>query len=190
MSSSNHNTFISIANNNTINYRDVNGNFTKKSKKGLKYKGNINKMTRQKNGFGVVKWEDGSHFSISFNNNHAEGPGKFYNATNKSIYNGYYENNIPKGYGCYESLQYQVTFEGEWCKKELSGIGIEIWNDETYYQALLWHPSFLYLNNNYSNQVFQTIHLLCHHLYFQLLFLHTVPQVKLSFHIYLLHPSC
>lgn len=135
LSSSNHNTFISIANNNTINYRDVNGNFTKKSKKGLKYKGNINKMTRQKNGFGVVKWEDGSHFSISFNNNHAEGPGKFYNATNKSIYNGYYENNIPKGYGCYESLQYQVTFEGEWCKKELSGIGIEIWNDETYYQG-------------------------------------------------------
>lgn len=118
-----------------LNAREINGNFTIKPRKGLKFRGNIKKGSKQKNGFGIVTWEDGSKFFSSFLNNHAKGISRFYNSANKTEFCGFYENNIPCGYGVFSSLLHQVTFEGNWGKKELVGIGIEKWKDETYYQG-------------------------------------------------------
>ena len=118
-----------------LNAREISGNFTVKPRKGMKFKGNVKKETKQENGFGIVTWEDGSKFYSNFSNNHAKGISRFYNAANKSVFCGFYDNNIPCGYGIFNSIIHQVAFEGNWGKKELVGIGTEIWNDETYYQG-------------------------------------------------------
>ena len=118
-----------------LNPKDINGNFTIKPRKGLKFKGTVSPKTHKKNGFGIVRWEDGSKFLAIFENNHAQGICRYHNTANKSVYIGTYENNTPKGYGIFQSQQSQVSYEGIWTQKELNGIGIEIWSDETYYQG-------------------------------------------------------
>ena len=112
---------------------EIYGYFLKKPNKILNYIGEKDKITKKKNGFGIVTWEDKSELSGYFKDNKVYGICKFKNSQNKSIYFGEYENNIPKGFGSYKSIEYKK--EGYWEKYRLNGIGYEIWEDLSFYQG-------------------------------------------------------
>ena len=120
---------------NIINKKEeeIYGFFLKKSNKSLKYHGEKDKFTHKKNGYGIVTWDDKSQLSGMFKDNKVSGFCKFKNQKNKTIYKGEYINNIPKGYGRYETLHY--IREGFWEKNKLNGIGFEIWDDKTFYKG-------------------------------------------------------
>lgn len=120
---------ISMKSEDGLKLTDVKGYFLKKNKR-YKFEGKTEKG--KKVGFGKVTWEDKSMLYAIFDNSKANGPCKFYD--NKGpCFQGYYENNRPKGYGIY--MKKCVTYEGIWERHNLVGLGIEIWKDETYYQG-------------------------------------------------------
>ena len=113
---------------------DIFGYFLKKSNKKIKIKIDINNIVdHKKNGFGIVTWEDNSKLYGEFSENKLYGICKFYNSQNNCIFKGEYENNIPYGYGIYEMMN--GSYEGIWVRNNLIGIGIEIWNDQTFFQG-------------------------------------------------------
>ena len=131
-SASSVNSFYSWEN---LNPKDIHGNFIMKSKKKLIFQGTFDSITHKKKGFGIVHWEDGSTFHSIFQNNHAEGFGRFNNISTKSIYAGEYVKNCPKGYGTFLSLYHNIIYEGYWDSMKLNGIGIELNKDEIYFQG-------------------------------------------------------
>ena len=117
---------------NTTN-EEIYGYFLKKPNKSLKYHGEKDKNTHKKNGYGIVTWDDKSQLYGIFNDNKVYGFCKFINTQNKTIYKGEYIKNLPKGYGYYETLHY--TRQGFFDKSKLNGIGLELWDDSTFYQG-------------------------------------------------------
>lgn len=118
------------------NKKEIFGYFYKKARKNLKYKGNFDTASKKKNGFGIVTWEDGSKLKSKFSMNHCQGYSQFINKLTNGIFSGYYDNNIPRGYGKFKSANGSIL-EGIWEKNRLDGIGIELWEDDTYYQGEL-----------------------------------------------------
>lgn len=118
-----------------LNPKEIHGYFLRKSKKSLKYKGNIDIQSKKKNGYGYVTWEDGSIFEANFINNHAEGFCRFIHFPSKDIFSGFYNANVPEGYGIYTQTENYISYEGYWNKNSLTGIGIEICKDVSFYQG-------------------------------------------------------
>ena len=117
---------------------EIYGNFLKKPNKSLKYHGEKDKINHKKNGYGIVTWDDKSQLFGIFTDNKVSGFCKFINKQNNTTFKGEYKNNIPKGYGYYETTHY--LREGIWEKSKLNGLGYEIWDDKTFYKGE-------YLNN-------------------------------------------
>ena len=111
---------------------EIIGYFLLKKSKSLKYKGEKDKLTHQKNGFGIVEWDDKSKLLGRFENNKICGICKFYNKEKEGIFSGIYKENFPEGYGIYKTLNYKL--EGIWNKNILNGIGIEK-NENTIYEG-------------------------------------------------------
>ena len=112
---------------------DIHGYFLKKSNKKIKFIGNIDEKSKSKDGYGLVTWADKSKIEGVFSQNHLNGFCKFYNSTTNSNYHGEYNNNIPKGFGIFSNPS--LTLRGYWERENLNGIGLEVWEDGTYYQG-------------------------------------------------------
>ena len=112
---------------------EIFGYFLLKKGKSLKYKGEKDKSTHQKNGFGIIEWDDKSKLIGNFINDKIEEICKFYNKENEGIFIGEYKENFPNGYGYYETINLMI--EGFWKKNLLNGIGIEIKLNEIYYEG-------------------------------------------------------
>ena len=112
---------------------DIHGYFLKKSNKKIRFFGKLDEKTKTKDGFGIVKWTDKSQIEGIFSQNHLNGYCKFYNSKTNSNFHGIYKNNIPNGFGIY--FNSTLTLHGYWEKENLNGIGLEVWQDDTYYQG-------------------------------------------------------
>ena len=112
---------------------EIFGYFLLKKGKSLKYKGEKDKSTHQKNGFGIIEWDDKSKLIGNFINDKIEEICKFYNKENEGIFIGEYKENFPNGYGYYETINLMI--EGFWKKNLLNGIGIEIKLNEICYEG-------------------------------------------------------
>ena len=83
-----------------------------------------------KNSFGIIKWEDGSKLTTIFKNSKINNYGIFKDTNNlnnieeTSYFYGYYQDNIPKGYGYYIKNSIKIESDG-WYKNNINGIGIE-----------------------------------------------------------------
>ena len=113
--------------------RETKGYFLYK-KKNYSYKGNRD-INRKKSGFGIIKWDDGSIIKSTFQNSKINGYGIFRDTQNEnSIFYGYYIDNIPNGYGYY--IKDNLKLESDsWDKNNINGIGMEIWEDDNFYQG-------------------------------------------------------
>ena len=102
-------------------------------KKNYKFYGNH--IEGKKEGFGIIKWKDKSILKANFKNSKINGIAEFIDSQiEKSMFIGEYKDNIPKGYGYY--IKDNVKTEGDnWEKNHLSGIGMEIWEDDNFYQG-------------------------------------------------------
>jgi hypothetical protein len=109
------------------------GCFLKKSDINVEIKVENQNSKNEKNGFGIISWDDNSKFYGEFKQNKITGICKFINKGDNSIFKGEYENNYPYGYGIFEMNN--CSYEGVWVKNNLIGIGIEMWNDQTFFQG-------------------------------------------------------
>jgi hypothetical protein len=100
-----------------------------------KYKFYGNHIQGKKEGFGVIKWNDGSQIKAKFNNSKINGFAQFKDTQfENGLFQGEYKENIPRGYGYYIKENFKI--EGDnWEKNHLYGIGMEIWNDDNFYQG-------------------------------------------------------
>ena len=115
------------------NRDDIKGNFMLKNEKIIRYQGGFIKKTKRKNGFGIITWSDNSTLHGIYYYNSINGIARFYNNKYKSTFIGEYKNNIPDGYGVYRIKS--LSMQGYWRESKLNGIGIEVWDDGTYYQG-------------------------------------------------------
>ena len=107
--------FIKLKNNNKLSYISTSG-IVKNS--------NIND-TKVKNGFGKLIFEDNSIFECNFDDNKANGIGKYIDKNNNEEYAGEYKNNIPNGYGIYSNILNQRKCMGYFKINGINDIGIE-----------------------------------------------------------------
>ena len=123
-----------------IDYNDLStepkGYFLYK-KKNYDYIGNRDSKGKKK-GFGMIIWRDGSIIKSNFKNSKINGYGIFKDSQiNNGIFYGFYKDNIPNGYGYY--IKENLKLEGDnWEKNNLNGIGMEIWNDDNFYQGEMY----------------------------------------------------
>ncbi len=110
------------------------GNFITKKKK-FKYFGQYN-LKGKKQGFGIIKWEDGSILKANFEDSKINGYALFYDSITNSFFNGYYKDNCPKGFGIYKKDNVKIIGDS-WFKNNIKKIGMEIYNDDNYYQGEL-----------------------------------------------------
>ena len=112
---------------------DICGHFLKKNNKKIKFNGNFDENSKNKEGYAQILWTDNSKIEGIFSFNHLNGYCKFYNGVSNSKFSGEYINNIPNGFGIYKNKT--LTIQGYWEKDDMDGIGIEVWDDGTYYQG-------------------------------------------------------
>ena len=108
------------------------GNFITKKKK-YKFYGYHNSKGR-KEGFGIIKWEDGSTLKAYFTESKINGYAIFYDKNSNSFFSGYYINNCPKGFGIYNKDNVKIIGDS-WFKNNIKNLGIEVWFDDNYYQG-------------------------------------------------------
>ena len=108
------------------------GYFLHKKKK---YKFYGTHVQGKKEGFGIIKWNDGSIIKAKFKKSKINGFAQFKDTQFENcIFQGEYKDNIPRGYGYY--IKENLKTEGDnWEKNNLYGIGMEIWNDDNFYQG-------------------------------------------------------
>ena len=117
--------------------RETKGYFLYK-KKQYSYQGHRD-INNKKTGFGIIKWDDGSIIKSTFINSKINGYGIFKDTQNdNSIFYGNYRDNIPNGYGYYTKQNLKLESDS-WDKNNINGIGMEIWEDDNFYQGELYH---------------------------------------------------
>ena len=138
------------------------GNFLTKKKK-YNYYGNHN-IKGKKEGFGLIKWEDGSILKANFTDSKINGIASFYDSTSNSMFSGYYIDNCPKGFGIYKKDNVKIIGDS-WFKNNVKKLGIEVWFDDNYYQGELnksikngiglyrWPDGTLYLGEWKNNKM-------------------------------------
>ena len=115
---------------------EIKGYFQLKKNCNFKYYGKKD-IDKTKNGFGMIKWDDGSTLSTIFTDSKINGYAIFKNnqGSEKAIFYGNYIDNIPKGYGyyVYDSVK---TESDSWYKNKINGYGIRInVEEETIYKG-------------------------------------------------------
>ena len=114
-------------------YDEIKGNFMLKNEKIIRYQGGFLKKTKKKNGFGIITWSDNSTLHGIYYCSYINGYARFYNNKHKSTFIGQYKSNIPSGFGVYHIKS--LSMQGYWYESNLNGLGIEVWDDGTYYQG-------------------------------------------------------
>ena len=115
---------------------EIKGYFQLKKNCNFKYYGK-KEIDKTKNGFGIIKWDDGSILSTIFTNSKINGYAIFKNNefSEPAIYYGNYIDNIPKGFGYYICGSIK-TISDSWFKNKINGLGIRInIEDETIYKG-------------------------------------------------------
>ena len=107
--------FLKLKNNNKLSYISTSG---------VIKNCNIND-TKIKNGFGKLIFADNSIFQCYFNDNKANGIGKYIDKNNNEEYIGEYKNNMPSGYGIYSNILNERKCMGYFKINGLNDIGIE-----------------------------------------------------------------
>ena len=128
--------FLKLKNNNQLNYI---------SSSGVVKNSNIND-TKVKNGFGKLIFDDNSIFQCYFNDNKANGIGKYIDKNNNEEYIGEYKNNIPNGYGIYSNILNERKCIGYFKINGINDIGIEESKEDGY----IYYGEF---ENNQKNGV-------------------------------------
>ena len=95
------------------------GNFITKNKK-YKFYGYHN-LKGRKEGFGIIKWEDGSTLKANFIDSKINGYASFYDKNTNSFFSGYYKNNCPKGFGIYNKDNVKIIGDS-WFKNNVKKI--------------------------------------------------------------------
>ena len=113
-----------------IDPNEIYGNFLDKSNTLLSRR---DSLTKNKRGFKVITYKDNSYIKGIFTDNKINGICKFYNSQVNSIFMGEYTNNIPNGYGIYKIPK--GSYEGFWSKSSLVDIGIETYDDQSFYHG-------------------------------------------------------
>ena len=115
-----------------IDPNNLRGYFLKKKKK-YKYKGKHDPITKKKEGFGIITWEDGSILKAKFESSRVESVAYFYDGLTYDTFCGDYYDNIPSGYGLF--IHNNFKSEGIYQKNMLAGCGIEFSKEDYYYQG-------------------------------------------------------
>ena len=79
------------------------------------------------NDFGIIKWSNKSIFKGYFKNNIPNGWGIYFHHTN-GTFKGQYFNDQPNGFGIYNHITDSI-YEGYWKNERQDGYGIERWNN-------------------------------------------------------------
>ena len=85
-----------------------------------------------KHGFGIQTWTGGAKYTGTFQNDKAEGFGRF--LANGDTYEGEFHLDGATGYGIYSHLS-GATYEGYWLNDVQQPIGIETWKDTSCYKG-------------------------------------------------------
>ena len=110
---------------------EIRGYFQLKKNSNYRYIGK-KEIDGTKNGFGIIKWDDGSSLNTIFNNSKINNYGIFkdYSIDDElRIFYGTYIENIPKGYGYYVRDTKKLESDG-WYKNNINGIGIEFHEED------------------------------------------------------------
>ena len=103
-------------------------------------------------GFGIIKWSNKSIFKGYFKNNIPNGWGIYSHHTN-GTFQGQYFNDQPNGFGIYTHIT-ESTYVGYWKNERQDGIGIEEWTDGSEYKGEFSHGKkngigkYIFPNNN------------------------------------------
>lgn len=110
------------------------GHFMAKKKVKSKYLGyaNSSKGKKNKEGYGEIKWQDGSILKGNFIQNFVNGFCSYKDNLNGS-FNGEYSNNIPNGFGIFKNSG--IIYQGSWYKNLMNGIGMEFTDNDTCYEG-------------------------------------------------------
>jgi hypothetical protein len=100
---------------------------------GAKYKGQVNKITKQLYGFGSLSRPDGSFYVGNFSSGRANGHGKFV-AKNGNLYEGDWVDDRAHGVGSY-THEDGSNYTGQWVEDEKCGRGAEVWADGSKYEG-------------------------------------------------------
>jgi hypothetical protein len=87
---------------------------------------------KNKNGFGIITYDDKSKLKGNFKNNKLNGFGKFIDL--HSIYSGNYIDSIPNGFGIYKKDNV-TTIGDDWLKNNLNGVGFQIFGLNDFYEG-------------------------------------------------------
>ena len=122
--------FEKVNNKRTISFIDTINN----NPESFDYAGGIDEENL-KNGFGILKLNDGSCFKGMFIHGHANGFGIFSHSKG-DIYKGEFHNDEINGYGEYHYEKMTIN-SGYWVNSALLGIGFEKWEDSYYWGCFL-----------------------------------------------------
>ncbi len=87
---------------------------------------------KNKNGFGIITYDDKSKVKGIFKNDKLNGFGKFIDL--HSIYTGYYKDSIPNGFGIYKKDNV-TTIGDNWLKNNLNGVGYQMFGLNDFYEG-------------------------------------------------------
>jgi len=100
---------------------------------GAKYKGYLNAETKEKDGFGIQIWIDGSKYVGYWKSSKANGFGRLIHADG-DVYEGYWNEDKANEYGIYTHLD-GAKYSGYWKNDMQHGRGIETWSDGAKYEG-------------------------------------------------------
>ena len=95
------------------------------------YSGQMIKDTDIKQGFGIMRWPDGTVYEGLWMNNLYNGRGKLYHASG-DLYEGEFVDDMAQGFGIYRHAN-GSKYVGYWNQDKQHGFGKEKWNDVSMY---------------------------------------------------------
>ena len=120
-------------------YRELNNNSNLELREyqivdnGAQYYGYWNADTDEREGCGVMIWEDGSRYDGSWRQNKANGAGRLIHADG-DIYEGNWLDDKASGHGIYYH-QDGAVYDGQWRDDKQDGHGAESWPDGSRYEG-------------------------------------------------------
>ena len=104
-----------------------------KTEIGAFYKGQWNKLSKQREGQGIQIWPDGSIYEGHWMNDKANGSGRLIHADG-DFYEGNWVDDKAQGYGLYKHFD-GSQYVGSWIEDKQHGQGVERWTDNASYEG-------------------------------------------------------
>ena len=92
-----------------------------------------------KQGYGIMRWPDGTVYEGLWQNDYYNGRGKLYHASG-DLYEGEFVNDMAQGFGIYKHAN-GSKYVGYWNQDKQHGFGKEQWNDGSQYQGFYLNAS-------------------------------------------------